>query len=454
MDRWNWTWEEPRPAAPPEQEPAPDPAAGSAAEPASARSGEFRRRRIGAAIVVVAVLALLIAAVARSGPHHADRASIQHSATRHAAAARLSAAQQDALADRREGRAIDRVLSYTPAVTRGGTKGNEVALTFDDGPGPYTERLVSVLNSLGVRATFFAIGEEEQYFSGGTRLELRSGDVVGDHTETHPMLASLSRHDQHESCSNRSLGSSCLAGSRPRLFRPPYGSFNATTFQELHAMRLLMVLWSTDTGDYTMPGVQAIVQRALAGAHPGAIILMHDAGGDRLETIEALPAIIARAAPERTAPGDRPPPDARRPAAPRAADPDGPDGRLTGIRERGRARDRARENPYDCPCERARHAGAADPPPLLGRRQPAARCRRRTAGQGRGPDRAAGRRRLSADHGLSGDGRRTHVLRRRRARRRTSARRGGRCARPSSTCAASSAAPRRCCSSATCSTAS
>ena len=54
-----------------------------------------------------------------------------------------------------------------------------------------------------------------------------------------------------------------------------------------------MVLWSTDTGDYTVPGVQTIVQRALAGAHPGAIILMHDAGGDRSETIAALPAIIA-----------------------------------------------------------------------------------------------------------------------------------------------------------------
>ena len=53
-----------------------------------------------------------------------------------------------------------------------------------------------------------------------------------------------------------------------------------------------MVLWSTDTSDYTLPGVHAIVRRALAGAHPGAIILMHDAGGNRAETIAALPAIV------------------------------------------------------------------------------------------------------------------------------------------------------------------
>ncbi len=60
----------------------------------------------------------------------------------------------------------------------------------------------------------------------------------------------------------------------------------------MRACHMLMVLWSTDTSDYTLPGTAAIVQRALAGAHPGAIILMHDAGGDRAETIAALPAIV------------------------------------------------------------------------------------------------------------------------------------------------------------------
>jgi peptidoglycan-N-acetylglucosamine deacetylase len=242
----------------------------------------------------VAILVLLIVAAASGGGHRASRSQAGATpATRHVAAARLSAAEKAALTDRAEGRAVDRVLSYTPAVTAGGSKGNEVALTFDDGPGPYTERLVEVLNRLHVQATFFAIGEEERYFSGGTRLELHSGDVVGDHTETHPMMAALSPHDQHEQLFEQIARIELLGGPRPRLFRPPYGSFDATTFRELHAMHLLMVLWSTDTRDFTIPGVQAIVQRALAGARPGAIILMHDAGGDRSETIAALPAIIA-----------------------------------------------------------------------------------------------------------------------------------------------------------------
>ena len=191
-----------------------------------------------------------------------------------------------------EEKAVDSVLAYTPAVTSGGSKGHELALTFDDGPGPYTQQLVGVLNKYHVHATFFAIGEEERYFSAGSSLELRSGDVVGDHTETHPMMATLSAHDQREELVEQIARIELLGGPRPRLFRPPYGSFDATTFHMLHQLHLLMVLWSTDTSDYTLPGVQAIVQSALAGAHPGAIILMHDAGGDRSETIAALPAII------------------------------------------------------------------------------------------------------------------------------------------------------------------
>ena len=300
MGRWNWTWEEPRPAAPADAAPAPEraPVAGASPEPldepSQASRTAFRRRRAGAAIVLLAFLALLIGALVRGGGHGAGRSAIDaHARSGHGAATPLSAAQRQALSDQNENRAIDRVLAYTPAITHGGDSGNEVALTFDDGPGPYTERLVEVLNSLHVQATFFAIGEEERYFSGGTLLELHSGDVVGDHTETHPMMASLSRRDQHEELFEQIARIELLGGPRPRLFRPPYGSFNATTFKELHELRLLMVLWSTDTADYTLPGAKAIVERALAGAHPGAIILMHDAGGDRSETIAALPAIIA-----------------------------------------------------------------------------------------------------------------------------------------------------------------
>jgi peptidoglycan/xylan/chitin deacetylase (PgdA/CDA1 family) len=251
----------------------------------------YRRRRAIAGVALLAILALLITAIGSHGSAHHDHATSDPS-SHHAPAPHLTAAEQQARTHQAEENAVDSVLAYTPAVTSGGSKGHELALTFDDGPGPYTQQLVGVLNKYHVHATFFAIGEEERYFSAGTVLELHSGDVVGDHTETHPMMASLSAHEQREELVEQIARIELLGGPRPRLFRPPYGSFDATTFHLLHQLHLLMVLWSTDTSDYTLPGVQAIVQSALAGAHPGAIILMHDAGGDRSETIAALPAII------------------------------------------------------------------------------------------------------------------------------------------------------------------
>jgi peptidoglycan/xylan/chitin deacetylase (PgdA/CDA1 family) len=250
----------------------------------------FRRRRAVAGLASLALLALLVTAISSHGGTH--RPKKPGLIVRHAAIVRVTVAQQEALTHKAEEKAIDSVLAYTPAVVSGGSKGHELALTFDDGPGPYTQQLVATLNRLHVHATFFAIGEEEHYFSAGSSLELRSGDVIGDHTETHPMMASLSAHDQREELVEQIARIELLGGPRPRLFRPPYGSFNATTFRLLHQLHLLMVLWSTDTSDYTMPGVSAIVHSALTGAHPGAIILMHDAGGDRSETIAALPAII------------------------------------------------------------------------------------------------------------------------------------------------------------------
>lgn len=249
----------------------------------------FRQRRAIAGVALLALLALLLTAInSHGGADRAKRAPVTH----HAPGAQVTPAEQEVIIHRAEEKAIDSVLAYTPAVVSGGGKGNEIALTFDDGPGPYTQQLVATLNRLHVHATFFAVGTEERYFSAGSSLELRSGDVIGDHTETHPMLASLSAHDQHEQLVEQIARIELLDGPRPRLFRPPYGSFNATTFKLLRKLHLLMVLWSTDTEDYRLPGVAAIVQSALAGAHPGAIILMHDAGGNRSQTIAALPAII------------------------------------------------------------------------------------------------------------------------------------------------------------------
>jgi peptidoglycan/xylan/chitin deacetylase (PgdA/CDA1 family) len=248
---------------------------------------QIRRRRAAAVATLAGLLALLIVALS-GGP--GQRRPAPRLATHTDSRARRPTPPSNPQAE--QSAAVSAVLAYTPFVKEGGSRGREIALTFDDGPGPYTPGVVAVLERFHVHATFFEIGKMLEYFSSSTVRELRDGDVIGDHTETHPEMALLSAHEQHEELFEQIARIELLGGPRPLLFRPPYGSYDATTMRELHKLHLLMILWSVDTDDYLQPGVATIVERALAGAHPGAIILMHDAGGTRTQTIAALPTII------------------------------------------------------------------------------------------------------------------------------------------------------------------
>jgi peptidoglycan/xylan/chitin deacetylase (PgdA/CDA1 family) len=252
------------------------------------RGAQVRRRRSAAALLLVVLVALLAVALTGSG----GRARRPAASSAAAAGARGAVPAPAREPEAEAGAAVKRVLAYTPFVRAGGGRVKEIALTFDDGPGPYTPEVLDVLEHFHVRATFFAIGRMERYFSASTIRQLHDGDVVGDHTESHPQLALLSAREQHEELFEALLRIEVLGGDRPTLFRPPYGSYNATTMRQLRALHLLMVLWSADTQDYRQPGVSVIVQRALEGAQPGAILLMHDGGGNRSQTIAALPTII------------------------------------------------------------------------------------------------------------------------------------------------------------------
>ncbi|MDE3070449.1 MAG: polysaccharide deacetylase family protein, partial [Acidobacteriota bacterium] len=268
-------------------------------DPLAASRHQIRRRRLAMLAAVLLVVAVIADAAASGGSRHPSARARAAASLRAGPAAAASvahaksAAPNPAATQAAQEAAVARVLAYTPAIVEGGHTGNEVALTFDDGPGPYTPQLVATLDRLHVQGTFFAIGEMERYFSAGTLAELHSGDAIEDHTETHPMLAALTATEQREQLFEQIVRMEVLGAARPLLFRPPYGSFSPTTFKIARSLHLLMVLWSTDTSDYQLPGVPAIVQRALAGAHPGAIILMHDGGGNRAQTIAALPGIVA-----------------------------------------------------------------------------------------------------------------------------------------------------------------
>jgi peptidoglycan/xylan/chitin deacetylase (PgdA/CDA1 family) len=192
-----------------------------------------------------------------------------------------------------ENAAIDRTLSYTRYVRIAGAQHREIALTFDDGPGPYTPGILSVLERLGVPATFFEVGVLERYFHAATAQIVADGYPIGDHTESHAPMSHLSAAGQRTQILQETSTTGDWGAPFPRLFRPPYGLWNGTTLRLLGSYRMLMVLWTVDTADYRQPGVTAIVRSAVSGARPGAIILMHDAGGDRAETVAALPEIIS-----------------------------------------------------------------------------------------------------------------------------------------------------------------
>jgi peptidoglycan/xylan/chitin deacetylase (PgdA/CDA1 family) len=150
-----------------------------------------------------------------------------------------------------------------------------------------------VLAQWHVPATFFVVGREAKTYPQFVRAEAQGGNEVGDHTETHPPMTSLSAGGQQAQIVDAADAIRAAGAPSAHLWRPPYGLFNSTTISILRSLRMLMVLWTVDTKDYARPGVSRIEYTALSGAQPGAIILMHDGGGPRSETVDALPKIIS-----------------------------------------------------------------------------------------------------------------------------------------------------------------
>ena len=257
-----------------------------------------RRRRAIAivALIAIALLVTLLIVLLAGGGTVARRTASEPRGGFFAVIRELAgdgAGSLTAREARAENAAINRTLAYTPYVRIAGAQHREIALTFDDGPGPYTPQVVAILQREHVPATFFEVGIEERYFNASTTEIAADGDPIGDHTEVHAAMSRLSPAKQRLQLLEQAGAIERYGASFPRLFRPPYGLWNSATLALLHRYRMLMVLWTVDTNDYRRPGVPAIVDAAVDGARPGAIILLHDAGGDRSQTVAALPKIIA-----------------------------------------------------------------------------------------------------------------------------------------------------------------
>ena len=174
-----------------------------------------------------------------------------------------------------------------------GTLGKKViALTFDDGPGPYTPQVLSVLEQYQVPATFFEIGENTLSYPQYTEELAAAGYPVEDHTWSHPDLATLPVSEFPYQIDQTQSRIAALTGTPPACVRPPYNDSDATVLDQIGNRGLTTMEYSIDPKDWSLPGTQAIVSRVVGAAFPGAVVDLHDAGGDRHETVDALPQII------------------------------------------------------------------------------------------------------------------------------------------------------------------
>jgi peptidoglycan-N-acetylglucosamine deacetylase len=172
--------------------------------------------------------------------------------------------------------------------------GKIVALTFDDGPDPrYTPRVLAVLARARTPAAFFMVGRQGAAHPQLVRRVAQAGQQVDGHTWNHLGLDRLppAQVAAEVDCTNRLLAR--LAGRPVRLLRPPDGAYDKTVVDLLATRRLQLILWTVDSRDWARPGVRRILATVARELRPGAIILLHDGGGDdRSQTVAALPALL------------------------------------------------------------------------------------------------------------------------------------------------------------------
>ncbi|MEY9964761.1 peptidoglycan/xylan/chitin deacetylase (PgdA/CDA1 family) [Streptacidiphilus sp. MAP12-16] len=164
-----------------------------------------------------------------------------------------------------------------------------IALTIDDGPHPeWTPQVLGILGRHGITATFCQVGEQMQAYPTLVRRVAAEGHLIANHTWTHPDLARVSPGVLLSEIERTSAEILRITGTAPGIFRAPYGVWTAETFAACRQLGLRPVDWSVDPRDWSRPGTAHIVREIEQHTHGGSIILEHDGGGDRSETVAAL----------------------------------------------------------------------------------------------------------------------------------------------------------------------
>ncbi|MDH4618565.1 polysaccharide deacetylase family protein [Brevibacillus sp. AY1] len=175
------------------------------------------------------------------------------------------------------------------------TKSKVIALTFDDGPDPrYTTQIAELLKEYNAKATFFVVGSRVKAHPQVVRLLMEQQHELANHTYTHPDVRRISPANLREEVLATQEEIYKHTGLRPHLFRPPGGVYNESLVHVAKDAGFLVVMWSwhQDTRDWSDPGVKKITNKVLNNARNGDIVLFHDYGGNRKQTVDALREIM------------------------------------------------------------------------------------------------------------------------------------------------------------------
>jgi peptidoglycan-N-acetylglucosamine deacetylase len=164
-----------------------------------------------------------------------------------------------------------------------------VALTIDDGPSPvYTPQVLQILNKYGVTASFSMVGQNAAAYPSVARDVAAAGHMIVNHTWNHLDLTRMTATAVRDEISRATDAIHGATASRPVMFRAPYGYWSPTVFRCCAQDGLPPLDWSVDPRDWARPGVRSIVKTVLSTTRTGSIILEHDGGGDRSQTVAAL----------------------------------------------------------------------------------------------------------------------------------------------------------------------